>query len=55
MGRFDKKVAYSDAKPTKEQMDSLRWLIGRLKKEVLPHKAVVDTLCPGKDWYDEIL
>jgi hypothetical protein len=35
--------------PTPEQIDACRWLVGQLNvSEVLPHKAVVQTSCPGR-------
>ena len=35
--------------PTPQQIDSCRWLVGQLNvSEVLPHKAVVSTSCPGR-------
>lgn len=55
MGRFDKKVKYSDLTPTPEQIKTFRWLQERLKLPAVPHKDIMQTACPGKDWYDEIL
>ena len=35
--------------PTPAQLDACRWLVGELGvEEVLPHKAVVQTSCPGR-------
>ena len=37
--------------PTPAQLDACRWLVGQLGvEEVLPHKAIVQTSCPGR-WH----
>jgi len=43
--------------PTPQQLDACRWLVGELGvTEILPHKAIVQTACPGRwrRWGGEI-